>query len=59
MIRPSREELKEMIRTESFCGIGAKFGVSDKAITKWCKNYGLPNTKREIKTYSDEDWELI
>ena len=48
-----------MIRTESFRGIGAKFGVSDKTITKWCKSYGLPNTKREIKTYSDKDWELI
>jgi hypothetical protein len=32
----TREELKEMIRTESFLSIGKRFEVSDNAIRKWC-----------------------
>lgn len=54
--RPSREELKEMIRTESFTAIGKKYGVSDNAIRKWCDNYCLPRTKTTINKYSDKDW---
>ena len=54
--RPSREELKEMIRTESFTAIGKKYGVSDNAIRKWCDGYCLPRTKTAINKYSDKDW---
>lgn len=57
--RPSREELKKMIRNISFTQIAKEFGVSDKAISKWCIAENLPHTKTEIKTYSDEDWEKI
>ena len=56
--RPSREELKKLIRTTSFLQIGRQYGVSDNAIRKWCILYGLPSKKTEIKTYSDEQWEL-
>lgn len=47
--KPSKEELLEMIKTTSFVEIGKKYGVSDKAITKWCVKYGLPSTRKEIK----------
>lgn len=47
--RPSKEELLEMIKTTSFVEIGKKYGVSDKAIAKWCVKYGLPSTRKEIK----------
>jgi bacterioferritin-associated ferredoxin len=57
--RPSREELKQLIRTTSFTAIGTQFGVTDNAIRKWCDEYNLPRTKKEIKKYSDKDWELI
>lgn len=57
--RPSREELKMLIRNQSFTAIGNQFGVSDNAIRKWCKNENLPSTKRDISTYSDEDWNLL
>ena len=56
---PTREELKQMIRTTSFLEIGRKFGVSDNSIRKWCINYNLPSKKQDIKSYSDEEWELI
>lgn len=54
--RPSREELKNLIRTQSFVQIGKNFGVSDNAIRKWCKNYKLPSAKTEINKYSNEEW---
>lgn len=57
--RPSREELKDMIRNMSFVKIGEKFKVSDNAIRKWCDAYSLPRTKTEINKYSDEEWQNI
>lgn len=55
----NREELKKLIRTIPFTTIGKKFNVSDNAIRKWCDNYNLPKSAREIKKYSDKEWELI
>lgn len=56
---PTREELKDLIRTKSFVEIGRQYGVADNTIKKWCINYQLPSKKQDIKTYSDEEWELI
>lgn len=58
-IEISREELKLLIRTQSFLSIGKKLGVSDTAIRKWCDKYDLPRTKEAIKRYTDEEWENI
>ncbi len=55
----SRNELKELIRKESFLKIGKKFNMSDNGIRKWCDFYNLPRTKKEINSYSDEEWEKI
>lgn len=55
----SREELKKRIRVEPFTHLAKEFGVSDKAISKWCIGYGLPGTKKEIKQYTDEEWEQL
>ena len=57
--RPLRDELKKLIRTRSFISIGKQFGVTDKTISKWCKAEFLPDTKKEIKLYTDEEWEQI
>lgn len=58
-MRPSREELKNLIRTNSFVQIGKMFNVSDNAIRKWCKAESLPSKSLDIKKYSDEEWEKI
>lgn len=55
----SREELKILIRQESFIKIGEQFGVSDNTIRKWCVGYNLPSKKTLIKQYNDEQWENI
>lgn len=57
--RPSREELKVLIREKSFLEIGRMYNVSDNAIRKWCITENLPKKKTEIKAYSDEEWALI
>lgn len=57
--RPSREELKSLIKHKSFVQIGKDYSVSDNTIRKWCKGYNLPTTKTEIKKYTDEDWMKI
>lgn len=57
--RPSREELKELIRKLPFTQIGQKYNISDNAVRKWCIAYNLPKTKKEINSYSDIEWVKI
>ena len=57
--RPSREELKILIRTTPFTQLGQRFGVTDNAVKKWCIAAGLPSRKQDINAYSDEEWERI
>ena len=54
--RPSREELKMLIRNKPFTQIAKQYNVSDNAIRKWCDNYNLPRKSKDIKNFSDEDW---
>ena len=57
--RPSREELKDLIRTKSFLEIAKIYQVSDNAIRKWCDAENLPRKKSDIKNISDQDWKNI
>lgn len=57
--RPSRDDLKEMIRNTPFVKIANSFDVTDNAVRRWCKDYNLPFTKRDIDSYSDEEWNNI
>lgn len=57
--RPDRETLKNLIYTSSFVDLGKQYGVSDNTIKKWCKSMDLPNTRKDIKQYSIEEWNLL
>lgn len=57
--KPSREELKDLIRTVSFAELGRRFKISDNGVRKWCDTYNLPRKKTDIKKYSDEEWKKI
>ena len=57
--RPSRDELKDLIRTTPFVQIGKMFNVSDNAIKKWCASMNLPSRVKDINIYSDEEWMMI
>lgn len=48
----SKEQLLEDFKTYgSFSGVGRKYGVSDKAIVKWCGRYNLPTYALEMRKY--------
>lgn len=46
--RPDPQTLLKEIATSSFVKVGVKYGVSDKAIVKWCAAYGLPTKKKDL-----------
>lgn len=57
--RPSRETLKQLIRTQTFVKIGLMYDVTDNAIKKWCAAENLPSRKKDINKYTDDEWEKI
>jgi len=57
--RPTRDELKGMIRNIPFTKIGEMYNVSDNTIRKWCDYYNLPRKVSEIKEYSEEEWNKV
>lgn len=51
--RPDMVSLAREIVEFGFLAVGRKYGVSDNAIRKWCRTYGLPLKKNEIKDWLD------
>ena len=41
----TKEELKTLIRENTFVDIGKQFKVSDNTIRKWCKVFNLPTSR--------------
>lgn len=41
VIRPSKDALLEDLSSKSILSIGKKYGVSDNAVRKWMKRYGI------------------
>lgn len=54
--RPSRDELKDLVRNNPLVQVGLMFNVSDNAIRKWCIAENIPSKKSDINKYSDEEW---
>ena len=58
--RPSKEQLCQELKESNFVAVGKKYGVTDNAIRKWCKSYGLSTrasdykVKKEKKEYRHE-----
>lgn len=44
--RPPRELLEQLVWNEPTTKIAARYGVSDKAVEKWCKFYGINKPSR-------------
>lgn len=47
--RPDKNEFIELIKNKSFTNIANDYGVSRTSISKWCKYYGLPHRKKDLK----------
>jgi len=41
IIWPSKQQLRKDIKKFSVVHVGKKYGVSDNAVRKWCKSYGM------------------
>lgn len=39
--RPGKQALSQMLKEQSWTSIGRKYGVSDNAVRKWARQYGL------------------
>ena len=53
-IIPKEQLLKDFKEYGSFSGVGKKYGVSDKAVVKWCSKYDLPIHSTDIRNYVRE-----
>lgn len=54
IVRPTKDELEKLIWEKPLTELGKQFGVSDSAVKKWCKNYGitdLPNNSYRTKKF--------
>lgn len=47
--RPSKEDLSKLLYDNSFLAVGKMFDVSDNAIRKWCKSYGMSTKAKDYK----------
>lgn len=54
-----RETLKKEIRILPFTEVARKYNTSKKWIQNWCRQLQLPQLKRDIERYTDEEWKLI
>jgi transposase-like protein len=41
--------LRDFYELKTFVSVGKKYGVSDNAVRKWCKKFGLPASSNEMK----------
>ena len=46
VVRPSKEELTKLLWEMPTIKVAAQFGVSDKAVEKWAKSYGIQKPPR-------------
>lgn len=51
---PQKNELEKLIYNTPFTKIGEFYGVTDNAVRKWCKSYGLPFRKKDLDEYQSE-----
>lgn len=42
-----------------FTSIGKEYNVTDNVVRKWCRHYSLSLKSKEIKAYTDKEWELL
>lgn len=55
--RPTLVQLiKDFKELSSFVQVGLKYNVSDNAVRKWCKLYGLPIKSKEIREYINSNF---
>lgn len=50
---PPKETLEQQLfEYKNFLALGRLYGVTDNAVRKWCRRYGLPDHTRQLKNLS-------
>lgn len=52
--RPSKEKLRKELEESNFTQVAKKYNVTDNAIRKWCRSYGLPDKSSDYKEKKDK-----
>lgn len=51
----TREDLIKLFKEyKTYLGVARQFGVSDRAVCKWCKKLGLPTNAKDMKKFLAE-----
>lgn len=50
--KPSKEELLNLLKHNSFVKVGKMFNVSDNAVRKWCRGYDIPDKSYYYKNFT-------
>lgn len=48
---PPMEELLDKVSKHSFIEVGEQYGVSDNAVRKWLRKYGVPCSRKKLKEF--------
>lgn len=52
ILKVTKEDLIESFKIhKTYLGVSKQYGVSDKAVYKWCKKLGLPQTSKDMKMF--------
>ena len=52
--RPSAIEFARMVKEFGFTKVGEIYGLSGRAVQKWCKSYAIPTHRKELSEWYDE-----
>lgn len=55
----TREELKDLLRNNTFRAVAKKYNMSESGMRHWCDKLNLPRTVKDIKSYTDIEWENL
>lgn len=53
--KPSMDTLIEQLCKHSLKEIGEKYNVSDNAVRKWMKTYGIPTNRKSLRTFIESN----
>lgn len=55
----TREDLKDALRQQPLAVLCREWDIGKGTLERWCKEFDLPFTKTEIRSYSDSDWAAL
>lgn len=57
--RPNVLDFAKMVKEIGFTGVGRKYGLSGKAVQKWCDEYKIPHTRKELIAWYNQQVGIV